>query len=205
MIIRLIAALTLCVALAACTGTNPPAADPGAVTRAAYVHDGPPMLTLYTVRATRSDGGAHTGLMVNGSQRVLWDPAGSFVHPDVPEVADVKYGLSPLIERVYIDYHVRPTHYMIVQEMPVSAETAERVLALVRGQGTASRSTCARTTSTILREAGIDVGVTWFPNALSDDFGALPGVTTRRVDMTNVDTNHNVVFGEGGVPTPPGT
>ena len=204
MIVRALATLCLCVALFGCGRPNPPNADAATLAQAAYVHDGTPSVTLFTVRDVRSDGGAHTGLMINGSQRVIWDPAGSFRMPGMPEVDDVLYGITPRVERVYVDYHVRPEFYMIRQDLDVSRETAERLIALVKADGRAPSAFCARSTSRILREAGFDVSRSWYPIGLMRDFEDLPGVRTQRIDMTNVDTNHNVIFGEGGVPLPPG-
>ncbi len=202
MILRFLALCLLAATLSACAPPNPPNAGPEVMRRSTYVSGASPSITLITVRDVRSDGGAHTALLIDGAQRVLWDPAGSFVHPGVPEVDDVLYGITPLIDRVYTDYHVRPAYYMIRQKVAVDPATAGRLIALVRSNGRASHATCAITTSGILREAGIDVRRTLFPGALMDSFAALPGVETRRIDMTNVDTNHNVVFGRNGVSAP---
>ncbi len=204
MILRL-AALSLCLAaLVACAPPNPPNASRDAVGRSAFSTGAEPSITLITVRDVRSDGGAHTALLIDGAERVLWDPAGSFVHPDVPEVDDVLYGITPLIDTVYTDYHVRPEYYMIRQKVAVDAATARSLSALARSSGRAAQATCAITTSRILREAGVDVRRTFFPKALMASFADLPGVETRRIDMSNVDTNHNVIFGKGGVPAPRG-
>lgn len=201
--LRSVLAAWLCaLALAGCTPPNPPNATAETVRRSAFVSGAEPSITLLTVRDVRSDGGAHTALLIDGTQRVLWDPAGSFVHPDVPEVGDVLFGVSPLVDKVYTDYHVRPEYYMIRQRKRVDARTADRLIALARSGGRASHATCAITTSRLLREAGIDVRRTFFPRALMTSFGELPGVTTRRIDMTNVDTGHNVIFGKDGVSAP---
>lgn len=199
-----IALAALCLALAGCAVGNPPSADPAEVTRRSYSHGGQAQITLFTVRGVGKDSGAHTAMLVNGSERVLWDPAGSFLHPHVPEVGDVLHGITPLIERVYIDYHVRPDFYVVRQDKAVTQETADRIIAAMRAHGAAGQATCALSTSGILRQAGLDVGRSWFPNALMRDFGDLAGVTTTRIDTSNVDTNHNVIFGRGGVPLPPG-
>ena len=199
LLLTVFAALTL----AGCGTNNPPPADPAAVARAAYVHSGPPQLTLLTVQSVASGSGAHTALMVNGAQRVLWDPAGSFRHPNVPEVNDLHYGITPNIERVYVDYHVRPDFFVTRQDLTVDAATANRLIALMRNHGAAPQATCTRSTSSMMREAGIGVGTTWYPVSLMNDFAQLPGVTTQRIDTSNVDTRHNVVFGQGGVPLPP--
>ncbi len=202
-LLRAAGLVLLAAGLAGCAA-NPPNATATELARRAYVPVGAPSITLVTVRDVRADGGAHTGLILRGSQTVIWDPAGSFRHPDVPEIDDVLFGVTPMIERVYIDYHVRPTYWMTLQEMPVSRAKADEVIRLARSNGRAMRAACATTTSAILRQAGFDIGRTWFPERLMRDFGALPGVETRRIDMSNVDTNHNVIFGRGGVPLPPG-
>ena len=195
---------TLCVVLAGCAVGNPPPADPAEVARRSYSDDGPAAITLFTVRGVDNDNGAHTALLVNGSERVLWDPAGSFRHPHVPEVNDVLYGITPMIERVYVDYHVRPDFYIVRQDLEVSRATADRIIAGMKAHGAAGQATCALSTGGILRDAGLDVKRGWFPNSLMNSFARLPGVREERIDMSNVDTNHNVRFGEGGVPLPPG-
>lgn len=201
---RVIAALVLLATLAGCAVPRGPDASVAEVRRNTYSSGEAPSVTLFTVYGTRFDDGAHTGLMIDGAQRVLWDPAGSFRHPHVPERGDVLYGITPMIERIYIDYHVRPTHYMVEQEMPVTSEQATELIRLARQSGRSSQAMCAWTTSGILNRAGVDVGRTLFPDALRRRFGTLSGVAERRIDMNNVETDHNVVFGRGGVPTPPG-
>jgi predicted small lipoprotein YifL len=81
---KLLLALTALVSLAAC-GAEPIWAPDDAVATARYEHPGPTSITLYTVLSTRSGAGAHAGLLINGSQRVLFDPAGTWRHPRLPE------------------------------------------------------------------------------------------------------------------------
>ncbi|PZX19571.1 hypothetical protein LX81_00027 [Palleronia aestuarii] len=201
---RLFTALAALLVLAGCAGldrSGPSSLEE--VQRSTFTDGGPPEIRLYTVLSERFDSGAHTALLINGSQRVLWDPAGSFVHPDVPERGDLLYGIDENIRRVYVDYHVRPTHYMVEQTLPVTRAQADAIMALAAEHGSASRSTCARSTSAILAEAGVDIGRTWFPEGLRRQFGRLPGVTERVITTENVDTRHNVIFGREGVPLPP--
>ncbi|EKE43738.1 lipoprotein, putative [Oceaniovalibus guishaninsula JLT2003] len=174
------------------------------VTRRAYSDGGDTSLTLYTVIARRNRGGAHTGLLIDGSQRVIWDPAGTFRHPHVPERGDLLYGITPLIQRVYIDYHARETYDMVEQTVAVPPETAEQAIRLAAANGPASNATCARETSAILRQLpGFgSIRRTWYPKALMEDFGRLPGVTERIITDDDADDNHNVIFeyvpGTGG-------
>ncbi|TRD20707.1 hypothetical protein [Palleronia caenipelagi] len=205
MLRRVFLALAASVVLAGCANESPPDASPVEVMRRAYVPDGPAELTLYTVRSVKHNDGAHTALLISGSQTVLWDPSGSFEHPAVPEVDDVLYGMTPRMQLVYVDYHVRPEYYVMEQKLTVDRATADRLIALAEARGAAPKSTCARSTSTILREAGLPVRATWFPEGVQAQFGKIPGATTRKVDMSNVDTSHGVLYGHNGVPNPPGT
>lgn len=195
--IRILATMLVPLFLAGC-GAFGPMASMEDVQRRAYVHDGPPQLTLYTVLNNRSDAGEHTALMINGSQRVLWDPAGSFEHGLVPERADLLYGITRNVELAYIDYHTRPTHRVVIQSVRVSPEQAETALRLAAEHGGANSATCARSTTWILQNVpGFEsVDRTFFPRSLMAQFGALPGVTTEIITEANVDTSHNVIFSE---------
>ena len=66
--------LALLLPLAAC-GAKSIIAPEAEVQRAIYRDDSPPSLTLYTMINNRNGEGGHSALMVNGSQRVLFDPA----------------------------------------------------------------------------------------------------------------------------------
>lgn len=166
------------------------------VQRRAYVSQEPSELVLYTVINNRSGQGAHTALMINGSQRVLWDPAGSFQHPHVPEQNDLLYGYTPLIEKVYLDYHARETYRIVEQRLLVPAQLAEEALQLAAQNGSASQATCALTTSRILASLpGMqDVTRTWYPKQLMQQFAQMPGVQTRVITDDDADDNHNVIF-----------
>lgn len=171
-------------------------APPEEVQRAAYVHPGPASLTLYTVINNRSGAGAHTALVVNASQRVLWDPSGSFYHPGAPERNDVLFGFTPNIQAVYIDYHARETFRIVEQTAEVPAEVAEQALRLVQEQGAAGQATCTVTTSGILRQLPGFEGfpVTYFPTRAMEAFAARTGVTGRTITDDDADDNHGVLI-----------
>ena len=178
---RLALALAALLGLAAC-GSEEVGSPPEATRAAAYVHDGPATLTLLTVINNTTGNGAHTGLLVNGAQRVMWDPAGTFNTARVlPESGDVLYGLTPGWYEAYVDYHTRPAYRTIEQTVEVSPAVAAQVLALVEANGAASKATCALSTSGILRQvAGFEgIGSTWFPAQLMESFETVPGVVTR--------------------------
>jgi len=167
-------------ALAGCSYTAKWASDDH-VAANIYRHDGPPALTLYTVRNVGTDNGAHTAMMINANQRILWDPAGSFGHDSIPERNDVIYGATPRIEQFFISYHSRRTYYTQIQHLEVSAEIAEMALRKVIDNGPTPRSFCTTDTSRMLRSLpGFEgIRVTFFPNNLADQFGRYPGVRER--------------------------
>ena len=63
----------------------------------AYVHDGPPRISLYTMVNNDSGAGAHSALVINASQRVIFDPAGTIKHDVFIEKDDVLYGVTPSV------------------------------------------------------------------------------------------------------------
>ncbi|MBO6852910.1 MAG: hypothetical protein JJ872_04005 [Marivivens sp.] len=179
-------------ALVGCGAAEPVWAPDEQVARSVYRHPGPPSLTLYTVRNVGSDSGAHTGLMINASQRVMWDPAGTFKHETFPERNDVIFGITPQIERIYRSYHARETYYIEIMELVVSAETAERVLQLVMAYGAVPKAQCTISTTTILKEIPqfAHFRVSFFPEVLAEQFGAIPGV--RRSEYWEQDEGQNL-------------
>ncbi|SFE83559.1 hypothetical protein SAMN04515678_11839 [Roseivivax sediminis] len=169
--------------VAGCATTKSgPDAPPEAVARAAYMHDGPPAITLFTMVSNRSGGGAHSSLMINGSQRVVFDPAGSVSHPQMIERGDVIYGISPRLAELYEKAHARETYHVVVQRKEVPPEVAEAALERAMNYGTVAQGLCTQAAGNVL--AGLpgfeSIRPTFFPNGLSKQFGALPGVTTRK-------------------------
>ena len=181
--IRILAALALAVTLSACGGpAEEVGAPPEAVARAAYVHGGPPTLTLLTVISNRSGAGGHTGLMVNGSQRVMFDPAGNFnISRAMTERGDVLYGMDDRYYRAYVNFHTRETWRTVEQTVVVSPEVAEMALRLVRTNGAVPKAQCALSTGALLSQLpgfeGIRAG--YFPRSLMEQFGEVPGVVER--------------------------
>ncbi|KPP84008.1 MAG: hypothetical protein HLUCCA08_00705 [Rhodobacteraceae bacterium HLUCCA08] len=176
-------------ALAACGSGEYAWAPDDVVQRAAYVHPGPPALTLFTMKNTGTDNGAHTGLMINASQRVIFDPAGTFGHPSIPERNDVHYGITPRIADFYVSYHSRITYYTVIQHLEVSAEAAEMALRGVEAAGPVAKARCTTDTSAVLRRLpGLEsLRTTWFPDNLMRQFAALPGVRQREHRETDSD------------------
>ena len=121
---RAFLALALPATLAACGADNIWASDES-LRRAAYVANEPPSITLLTVIGIPRGEGAHSALMINGSQRVIFDPAGSWNHPAIPERHDVLYGITPNFKNFYIDYHARETYWVAEDTKLVTREVAD--------------------------------------------------------------------------------
>lgn len=179
--------------LAACSAPSVWAPDE-AVAKAAYRHDGPPRLTLFTMVNNRTGNGGHTSLMINGSQRVVFDPAGSFKHESIPERNDVIFGVTPQVADVYTRYHARETWHVRIQQIDVPPEMAERVMRLAKGYGAVPSAFCARATSAILAQAFPgQITQTFYPVRLADQFAAVSGVTEQRLHEYDSDDNSKVL------------
>lgn len=192
---RAFLALALPVALAACGADNIWASDE-AVRRARYVSNEPPSITLLTVIGIPRGEGAHSALMINGSQRVIYDPAGSWNHPAIPERHDVLYGITPNFKNFYIDYHARATYWVAEDSLPVSRAVADAAIRAAETQGSANKSFCAVSTGQVLRRVpGFEGAPSGFsPLRLREWFLTLPGVTSRRHMDGDPDNNHNVLL-----------
>ena len=175
-------------ALAGC-GAQQVWAPDDVVSRAIYREPGRTYLTLYTMKNVGSDSGAHTALLINASQRVMFDPAGSWKQDVMPERNDVLFGVTPRLEQLYVSFHARVTFYVIGQTIDVSPEVAERALQLAMVSGPVAQANCARVTSRILQQLpGFEsIGVSWGPNKVAEDFGRLPGVTTTEYRENDAD------------------
>ncbi len=193
--LRLALCLMALLGLAAC-GAEPKWAPEDQVQAARFVAGPPTYITLYTVINNNSGSGAHSAILVNGSERVMFDPAGTWHHPRLPERNDVHFGMNDKMIAFYIDYHARETYRVIEQQVFVSPENAELVMRRVKDYGAVPKAMCTNATSTILRGVpGFEsLRATWYPKKLSDAFGALPGVTTKTITDDDDDNNHGVLM-----------
>lgn len=183
---KIILCLLLPLVLMGCGAKSEWASDE-IVSQMAYREPGPATLTLVTMINNRSGGGAHTALVINASQRVIWDPAGSFEHPRVPERNDVVYGVNPEVYNVYKSAHARETFHVVLQQVEVSPEVAERAFALARKMGPVGQAQCSASTSNLLSNLpGFEnIGSHLFPKKLMNAFAKLPGVKTDKVFETD--------------------
>lgn len=179
---RLYAALAaLCLVVAGCAASKAPYASDAQIAAVSFRDPGPAYVRLYTMINNRTGAGAHSSLMINGSERVIFDPAGSFYADIVPERNDVLYGITPPVADAYRNSHARSTHHVVIQTIEVTPQQAETALAIVQGYGAVPGSFCANATSNVLNQIPGFPGVesTMYPKRLSDQLATLPGVRTE--------------------------
>lgn len=192
---RVFLAASLPLVLAACGADNIWASDE-AVRQARFVADAPPSITLFTVIGIPRGQGGHSALMINGSQRVIFDPAGSWKHPEIPERHDVLYGITDNYRRFYIDYHARSTYWVAEDTVPVSRQVADLAIARAEANGATNKSFCAVDTSSVLRGLpGFEGAPSGFsPIKLRRWFLTLPGVTSQKHLDGDPANNHDVLL-----------
>ncbi|MEM7240684.1 MAG: hypothetical protein AAF429_00730 [Pseudomonadota bacterium] len=176
-----LAALAL-LAVTACTTQEVVYAPDIEVQSKAYVHGGQPSVTLLTMVNNATGSGGHSAVMINGSQRVMYDPAGRFKDSRVAERYDVLYGVTPEVLQRYNSFHSRKTHHVLIQELPVSLATANAVIQSALQQGNSPDALCANNTAHLLSRVPqfSNIRRTFFPKALAANFGNYPGVETSR-------------------------
>jgi hypothetical protein len=178
--LRAIAGLSLAVALSGCAAESIWAPDE-AVQAARYVHSGPTEIALVTSINDKTGGGAHSAIVINGSERVIFDPAGNWDGLGSPERNDVRFGFTPTREKHYLQYQSFQPYHAVVQRVTVAPGVAERALALAKANGAVPPAFCASATSGILRQLpGFEsMPSTMYPDTLMEAFAAIPGVRTE--------------------------
>ena len=169
------------VLLSACAyGTKDQYASKTFIEQHSYVSNEAPSLTLLTMINNATGAGGHSSLLINGSQNVMYDPAGRFKHSQVPERHDFLYGINDQILQFYKSFHARSSHHVVLQKIYVSPEVAEMAIAASKNQGRAFDATCSSNTIDILHQLPGFEGVkfTYFPAKLMKNFGTLDGVIT---------------------------
>ncbi|MEP1964823.1 hypothetical protein [Tateyamaria sp.] len=199
---RVFAAFALIAGLGACA--EPPAipyASDERVQSVAFRAPGPNTLTVMTMVSNRNGKGAHTALMINGSQRVIFDPAGSFVNERVPEQEDVLYGVTPAVLAGYRSAHARSTFHVVSQTFEVTPEQAAVALRLATTNGAVPRAFCTSATTGLLSQVpGFqDVSSTLFPTRLMEQLAARPGVIEEKYFE---DDEGTIVDGVEGIVLP---
>ncbi|MFI0396589.1 hypothetical protein [Paracoccus jiaweipingae] len=199
MLRAMMTALALTLGLAACGADNIYASDE-AVRKARFVSDQPPSITLFTVIGIPRGEGAHSALMINGSQRVIFDPAGSWSHPAIPERHDVMYGITDNFKNFYVDYHARQTYWVAEDRILVSREVADAAIRAAEANGSVNKSFCANGTADVLRRVpGFEAAPSTFsPRKLRDWFLRQPGVVSKKHYDGDPANNHDVLLRQHG-------
>ncbi len=183
------------VVLMACEGSerNAPIASSMEIQAAAYVSPLPNSITLLTMVKASGDFGEHSGILINASQQVLYDPAGTFRHSTSPNARDVNYGMHPAMVDYYKSYHARYGYYVVAQEIQVSPEIAELVFQRAIAQGETAKLRCGIAVSSVLNGLPMfaDIPTTYYPGKIMDSFAEVPNVSTTYVyeddDGQNLD------------------
>jgi len=197
---RFFVGILAAITLTACGGPAEPKWAPEAeVARATYKHEGPPTLTLFTVINNKTGAGAHSALMVNATQRAIFDPAGTWYHPRLPERNDVHFGMTDPAVDFYVDYHSRTTHHTVIQKIVVSEEVAQLALSEIMANGAVPKAQCSIQLTGILQKLpGFEsLPRTWFPKQASTAFAQLPGVTTEVVYDNDSSDNSGFIIAYG--------
>lgn len=186
MLLRFVLLIGMALTVSAC-GYNQSDIPPSSietVQASTYRHNGAPALTLFTAISNSTGEGAHSALMVNGSQRVIFDPAGTFRKEGaIIERGDVLYGATPRMVDSYTRFHARETYHVVVQHLEMPGDAAEAVLRDVLTYGDVPAALCTSSTSTVLSRASLPSPIrnTMFPKRLMEQFAQVPGVETREL------------------------
>ena len=121
---------------------------------------------------------AHTSLMFNASQRIIFDPAGTVRHAHLPQKTNVFFGVTPAIEDFCIRAHARKTHHVVIQKLDVPPEVAEIALQKALAHGAVFLAQCSLRTLQLLSSLPEfdHLPVVWLPNRLKPAFGQVEGV-----------------------------
>jgi len=183
--IRTILTVLSLVALMGCEGSerNAPIASAMDIQTASYVSSKPPSVTLVTMVNESGDFGEHSGLLINASQQVLYDPAGTFRHSTSPNARDVNYGMHPAMVQYYKSYHARRGYYIVAQEVQLTPEQAELILQRAIAQGTTAKLRCGISVSSVLNGLPMfaEIPTTYYPGKIMRQFGEVPEVVTTYV------------------------
>jgi hypothetical protein len=131
MIRSVVLACAAAITLAGCAERTPQASD-AEMARLSHVSADAPSLTLVTSISNRSNAGAHSALIINGAERVVFNPSGSWQHPQAPEQGDFHRNFSPAMEDWFFDYYARDTFRIRAQTIEVSPEVAAQALDAAR-------------------------------------------------------------------------
>jgi len=179
--LRVLILVAVAFALSSCGGKSIWATD-AAVAKRVYHSNEAPYLMLKTMIHNRSGSGGHAALVINGSQLVMYDPAGRWFHSWAPERNDVLFGMRPELMAQYDSFHARDTHHVVTQKIFVTPAVAQQAMQLAFAKGPSPDAYCAQNVSSLLRQLpGFEnLKQTYFPAKLMQSFALLSGVKTTK-------------------------
>ncbi len=184
--------LGLTLIVSGCVNPNAGTALPAEIAASRAANPEPASITLLTVINGRSDFGEHSALLINGSQQVIYDPAGSFRHSQLPRRDDVVYGITPRYAAYYNSYHARFGYYVKVQKLEISRAQADAMIAAAIERGSVPKLWCATAISDVLNDFPQFAAIkpTFFPGAIMKRFAEVPGVVTSEVRENDIGQNY---------------
>lgn len=179
-LVRCVAGLLFLAFLGACTGVEE-GASVSRIDSARHVSEAAPYVAVVSMVKRSNNRAAHTALFINASQQVIYDPAGSFDHPEMPERGDILYGANDRLLNYYERYHARSRYFVHVQKLPVSGATAEAMLRRAQAQGPSPKLFCTAHTIDVMKDvAGFEgLSRSFFPEDLRRQIAGYPNVRDR--------------------------
>ena len=189
---RTLTALCLGSALLLAACVNNTVAPPEDIAAMRFESAEAPFVSLITMVNDKSNGGEHSALLINGSQQILYDPAGTFRHSRVRRSEDIMYGMTEGLNDYYNSYHARFGYFVQVQKLAISLEQADAMIARAQAEGAVPKLTCGRATSDILNDFPqfAHIRTTYFPGRIMKKFGAIDGVQTTIIREDDIGQNY---------------
>lgn len=147
-----------------------------------FKNNDPASITLLTMINNNTGFGGHSALLINAGERILFDPAGTFFHPQIPERHDVLYGISDAALEKYVDYHARPSIHVVLQKIEVDPKIAQEIRKQAENYGPVQDMMCSLAISDILGKNKIfkSIPKSIFPKNMMKSFSNL------KVDKTTI-------------------
>ncbi len=186
-------------ALSSCTKPEYTRATQAQVQAAFYHSDAPPSISLLNMVNENTDSSEHAGLLINGSQRVLYDPAGDYWVKGRPRKDDIHYGMTDQWVQNYESFHARLGFFVQKQTVYVSQGVADLAIRKAQERGETYHTQCASSASWVLRQLPgfSSIPQTMFPDRLRKAFARLPNVQTTYIYEDDVGQNIEALPVEG--------
>ena len=116
----------------------------------------------------KTDAGAHRSLLINASQRFIFDPAGTLKHDILIEQGDVPFGVTPKFDDFYTRVHVCQIFHVVLQSIEVTEGVAEMDLDLAMCNGAVVQALGAMSISQLLGKLPEfeTISTTYFPQTM---------------------------------------